>query len=229
MYCLRHVFLSLWLVLNLTAGLAATVYFVRHWQTPPVVVPQAADTPAPAVFHSAPSIDCVQKLAELVSLRVLVSDILTVDQPGWLAGYKGAWIVKGDALCVTDLHRAQIQEIRDPTGEPMVRIELPRPSVRSARLDHSQTRTYDLRAKGWIPLFSVPESVRSEALQRAQQIVERTANQDDYLIQAQRQTEAVLTTFYAAAGFRSQIVWHEANWEGATESASQSATTDDLK
>jgi hypothetical protein len=49
----------------------------------------AIPPPGP-VFSAAPTIEQVQLLAELVSLRVRVVDILTVEQNGWLNGYKGA-------------------------------------------------------------------------------------------------------------------------------------------
>ena len=201
-----HEFARVLAILNVTA-LFLVVIVGSGFRTS---LPRTAEPPAeaaPAVFTSAPSIECVQKLADLATLRVQVSDILTVDQPGWLYGYKGAWIVKGDALCVTDLNRARIEDVSSPAIGRAVRIELPPPEIRGARLDHTRTRTYDLRPQGWIPLLSVPDSVREEAMRRAQEIVQRTASQEVYLLQAQRQTEAVLTTFYAAAGYRTEIVW----------------------
>jgi hypothetical protein len=212
-----RLFAVIWFVLNLAASCVAVLFYLTAVSLEPAMPCEPVEAVAPAVVRSAPSIESVQKLADLVTLRVHVSDILTVDQPGWLNGYRGAWIVRGDAECVTDLTRARIQEIPGPAEEPVVRIEPPKPSVHAARLDHSQTRTYDLRSKGWMPFVSVPESIRTEAMQRAQQIVQRTADREEYLLQAQRQTEAVLTTFYAAAGYRTEIVWHDAGWDGAAD------------
>ncbi len=164
--------------------------------------------PPPPVVRSAPSVEQLQSLAELVSLRVQVIDILTVEQEGWLQGYKGAWLIRGDALWTTDLAQACLQEIAT-AGGPTVRIELPTPTVSWARLDHSKTRTYDLRSKSWIPLVRVPEHVQDEALERAQDLVARTAARPEYRRQAQRQTESVVQRFFADAGFAAEIVWIE--------------------
>ncbi len=155
-----------------------------------------------------PSVEQIQSLAELVTLRVQVIDILTVEQDGWLQGYKGAWLIRGDALWTTDLRHARIQMLPN-AGLPIACIELPSPTVTWARLDHSKTRTYDLRSKSWIPLVRVPEHVYDEALQRAQELVARTAARSEYRQQAQRQAESVLQRFYADAGFAVEVVWVE--------------------
>lgn len=165
--------------------------------------------PPQLVIRSAPSVEQIQHLSEFVTLRVAVVDILQVEQDGWISGYKGAWFISGDALWTTDLQRARVREIPGQSGKSFVRIELPPPVVSWARLDHTRTRTYDLRSKSWIPLMRVPEQVRDEAYERAQEIVARTAARDEYRRQAQRQTEAVLTRFFTDAGFAAEIVWIE--------------------
>jgi|GEM_PF-5349870 len=221
----RHWLSAVWIVLSLIAWSASLIAFSVLRKPIPKPASPSSPLSTPATFQSAPSVDSLQQLAELVSLRVRVSDILTVDQPGWFNGFKGAWIVKGDALWVTDLARAEIEEVSTTAGHRTIRVTLPKPTVTGARLDQTQTRTYDLRAKGWLPLFSIPESVRTEALERAQQIVEQTANQEEHRVEAQRQTETVLIHFYAAAGFRTEIVWQDADWNSTPTSSSPSSGT----
>lgn len=163
--------------------------------------------PAAPVYRTAPTVEKLRSLAELVSLQVQVTDILTVDQDGWLSGYKGAWLIAGDALWTTDLEQARLQDISTPSGHPRVRIELPRPRVQWARLDHERTRTYDLRSKSWIPLRGVSNEVRDEALRRAQQLVERTATHEKYRRQAERKTEETLARFFVGENFTCEVVW----------------------
>jgi len=91
-----------------------------------------------------------------------------------------------------------------------VRFELPKPEVRWARLDHDKTRMYDLHSKAWPTIFPILENVRDEAMRRAQQVVKNAVSQHEDFVQAQRQTESVLTTFHAASGFRAEIVWLDA-------------------
>lgn len=167
-----------------------------------------APPPAAApIYRSAPTIERLRPLAELVSLQVQVTDILTVHQDGWLNGYQGAWLIAGDALWTTDLQQARLTEITAASGRPTVRIELPQPRVQWARLDHERTRTYDLRSKSWIPLRGVPPGVQDEALRRAQQLVDRTARHEQHQREAERQAEDTLARFLAAEGYQCEVVW----------------------
>ncbi len=200
-----------WAVFGLVVALLA-IGLVVGWARISASIGRLTDwssaVPPPPIVRSAPSVEQIQSLAELVSLRVQVIDILTVEQDGWLQGYKGAWLIHGDALWTTDLRQAGIQKFGRPHS-PTVRIELPSPTVAWTRLDHTRSRTYDLRSKSWIPLVRVPDQVRDEALERAQDLIARTAARSEYRRQAQHQTEAVLTRFCTDAGFAAVIVWIE--------------------
>lgn len=171
-------------------------------------VGRLAATPAAVpVFTTAPTVEQVQQLAELVALRIHVVDILTVEQAGWLSGYQGIWLVRGDCLWSTDLAQARMENGDSVTSPPMIRVSLPRPEVRWARVDHTRTRTYNLQNKAWLPLFRIPESVRDDAMRQAQELVERAARGGDYRQQAERKTERVLTMFFAGQGQKIKIVW----------------------
>lgn len=174
----------------------------------------------PPVVTSIPTVEKLQPLAELVSLRVQIVDILTVEQPGWLHGYQGAWLIQGDALWTTDLQQAQIEVVSSVPGSAAVRIVLPSPRVSWARLDQSKTQTYDLRSTSWIPLLQVPPQVQDEALERAQTLIAEIANQEAYRQQAQHQAEAILTRFYAGYGVVTEIVWLPTDSNAQTDPAS---------
>lgn len=98
-----RMFAVLWFIMNVVVSCGAVAVYLRARPPKPVEISLPAEVAPTAIIHSAPEIECVQKLADLVSLRVHVSDILSVDQPGWLNGYKIIWIIRGDAECVTDL------------------------------------------------------------------------------------------------------------------------------
>jgi len=65
-----------------------------------------------------PPVEQIQDLSELVTLRVAVVDILQVEQDGWVSGYKGAWLVHGDALWTTDLQQARVRKIPASPANP---------------------------------------------------------------------------------------------------------------
>lgn len=161
--------------------------------------------PSPS-FSNIPTVEKLQPLAELVSLRVQIVDILTVEQTGWFS-FQGAWLIHGDALWTTDLQQAHIEVVPQSSGTPTVQIRLPLPQVTWARLDHAKTQTYDLRSTAWIPFRSVPHQIQDEAQRRGQELVARLAHQDQYRRQAQCQAEATLQRFYANSGVIAQIVW----------------------
>ena len=59
---------------------------------------------------SGPTVESVRRIAELLTLRVSVADVLT----GEGYGYRGVWIVKGDAYCGIDLDQIDVpMEFRD--------------------------------------------------------------------------------------------------------------------
>ena len=85
---------------------------------------------------SGPTVESVRRIAELLSLRVSVSDVLT----GEGYGYRGVWIVKGDAYFGIDMEQIDVpMELRDD-GHRSAIIVLPRPRLKYARLDHDITK-----------------------------------------------------------------------------------------
>lgn len=63
-----------WFVLNLGASCAAVAFFLKAAPREPALPREPTEVVAPAVVRSAPGIESVQKFADLVSLRVHVSD-----------------------------------------------------------------------------------------------------------------------------------------------------------
>ena len=55
-------------------------------------------------FALGPTVQSLQRLNELVTLKVQVSDVLTAEGHR----YRGAWLIKGDALIAVDLDKADI-------------------------------------------------------------------------------------------------------------------------
>ena len=58
----------------------------------------------PASWQSRPTVESVRRLADLLTLRVSIADVLV----GEGYGYRGAWIVKGDAFFGIDLDEISV-------------------------------------------------------------------------------------------------------------------------
>lgn len=153
---------------------------------------------------SSPRITEIQKLGELVVLRVYAADILEDVSDD----YKGAWIVRGDALVAVDMKSAQLQSADEETKKLVVL--LPQPRVIISRVDHEKTETYDVSKKLWFNIFAgKSDGFRDEALRKAQRIVEQQASQDEVMQQAREQAELMLANMYQFVGWEIDVVWQD--------------------
>ena len=160
----------------------------------------------PPTFRSAgPTVVQLERLQQLVSTRVRVTDVL-VGESRWL---EGSWIVTGDALLAVDMSKAEIKD-RDETARTAT-IVLPRPAVLSARVDHEGSRRWDIRSRSWIPLagslLGDRRAIEEQAMREAQRLVERAAAAEANAATARRGVESMLADFYRAVGWQVSVRW----------------------
>ena len=60
---------------------------------------------------SAPTIEQIQQLSSLVTLRVEVADVLESSITGYTGGVKAVLVVKGDLLLGVDLSQAKLEKV----------------------------------------------------------------------------------------------------------------------
>jgi hypothetical protein len=126
--------------------------------------------PAPVVVHSqGPTVERLERLSHLVTTRVYVADVLV----GEGEGCRGAWLIKGDALVGVNLGRARIAEKDEATKQAM--IVLPSPEVLQPRVDHTRTKTWEVRRMVWLPWNADQDRLRDEVMRQAQELVTRAA------------------------------------------------------
>jgi hypothetical protein len=100
----------------------------------------------PVKTMSAPTIEQLKPLAELMTHRVVVTDALTVSLSGYTGDLRAAVIVRGDAIITVDLTEARIEDV-DQQARTAV-IVLPPPKVVSARVDHDHTYVFSIESSG---------------------------------------------------------------------------------
>ena len=150
---------------------------------------------------SSPTITEIQRLGQLVVLRVNVADVLTDSN----TDFKGIWVIGGDALVAVDLRLAQLHT--DVNTKRMT-VRLPQPTVIQPRVDHEKTRTYDIEKKTWWnPFVDGQEQFTDQAMRKAQSVVYNTSTGQDVMDQARAQTELMLTNMYRWVGWDVDIVW----------------------
>ena len=77
----------------------------------------------PVFSSSGPTVAQIERLSQLVSLKVTVSDVLAAESPN----FRGSWLVRGDALLGIDLSVASVPE-KDAANRTAT-VSLPLPSV----------------------------------------------------------------------------------------------------
>ena len=85
-----------------------------------------------------PTVSHLERIGELASARIHVTDILMADGEG----FRGAWLIKGDALLACDVSRAKNQNL-NPTARTAT-LHLPPLRVTSGRIDHTKTKTWSV-------------------------------------------------------------------------------------
>lgn len=164
--------------------------------------PWSAIPPAPAQVQSqGPSIERLQRLSQLVTLKVTISDVLI----GESEGCRGSWLIRGDALLGIDLAQANIID-RDDAARRATLL-LPAPIVLHPRVDHRRTKTWQVRRMAWLPWNADEDRLRDAVMQQAQELVTHAAGSAENFSQAQAAAESAITTFFSEVGWQVKVTW----------------------
>lgn len=194
------------LKINQTLGLLAAIliaavllfglYFVKR---------EFYDESPTEILSAGPTVEELQQMSELVSTKVIISDILEGENDQ----YKGTWIIRGDALLTIDLSKATITKV-DQSNRTAT-LTLPQPQVTSARVDHTASRTYDVVKKKWFTNKDNEARLRDTAMKQAQKLVESTAASDENFQAARQNAQSTLQAFYQKLDWQIDIVWQNSS------------------
>jgi len=156
------------------------------------------------ILHSqGPTVERLEQLSHLVTMRVYIADVLTAEGDG----HRGAWLIRGDALLGVNLGRAKIQE-KDEAAKRAT-LCLPQPEVLQCRVDHERTRTWEVRRTSWVPWSGDQDKLRDQVMLEAQKLVANAAGSNENLSQAKAAAEAVLRGFYLEVGWQVSVIWEK--------------------
>lgn len=169
----------------------------------------------PTWQSSGPTVESIQRMAELLSLRVGVTDVLT----GEGYGYRGAWIVKGDAVFGIDVGKIGVPHDLMNDVDRTATIVLPRPSIRYARVNHELTQTWEVSRDSWwrLPSGDRESRLRDESMLEAQRVVEFAANKPEHLREAETHAASLIRSMYQHVGWDVTIVWAPETTEGRSK------------
>lgn len=159
------------------------------------------------IKSTGPTVEELAKLSQLVTHRVQIADVMTAED----GSYRGAWIIKGDALITVDLANAEFLTLND--SEQRVTLRLPRPTIQSPRVDHERTVVWDIATTAWLPyrlwVGADPNAMVRDAMKNAQRVVEMIANSEEHLAEGRQRTELLIQGFYERVGWKVDIHWVE--------------------
>jgi hypothetical protein len=186
----------------MTVGVAIIASLTGFW-----CGQEAAKAASNGNRDTSPTIDQIQQLASLATLKVNVADVQQTSINGYTGGIRAAILVKGEFLLAVDLTQAKF-ESKNNRAKAAV-IVLPDPKVLNPRLDHDKTRLFGISEGGlWVlvPGDAAHVAVLNQAYRNAQKIVALAAN-PAIIQEAKQHAEQVIKCFFQAVGWTVTIVW----------------------
>lgn len=167
------------------------------------VLNRQASRPGSSLVRSiGPSIAQLERLGDLAPVRVQVMDVLVAEGEG----YRGVWLIKGDALLACDVAQGRILR-QDPVARTAV-LRLPPLRVTSARVDHTKTKTWSVEKTSWLPWNAGNRGQFSDAAMfHAQQLIESAAAADSNLAAARTQAEVLVRQIYGLVDWQVSVEW----------------------
>jgi len=163
----------------------------------------AKNQPTPPVVNSiGPTVTQLERIGELTTTRVYVTDVLSAEGEG----YRGSWLIKGDALLSCDMTKAKFEKVSNEKRKATVRLPLIR--VISARVDHSKTKTWSVEKTSWLPWnWGDQGIVCDSAMFHAQKLVEAAAGSEKHLDPAKAQAELLIRQMYSIIEWNVDVEW----------------------
>ena len=156
----------------------------------------------PVVRSTGPTVTQLERIGELTTTRVHVTDVLSAEGEG----YRGSWLIKGDALLSCDMSQAKIVNVN--AEKRTATIRLPNLRVISARVDHDKTKTWSVEKTTWLPWrWGDQGLVRDTAMFHAQKLVEAAAGSERHLCPAKAQAELLIRQMYDFVEWKVDVEW----------------------
>ena len=169
-----------------------------------------AITPSPT-FHAGLSIDRLNQLAELLVIRLDVTDVVITSVRGRTGGVQVVLLVTGDVSLGIDVSTTRFANIDQVHRTAMLIVPPPTPS--RPRLDHSRTQILLLQKDG---LWQCSPGARSyavitdRAMAEAQTLINMAGSTAEADSKARTHAESILHTFFRSIDWMVEIRWSDA-------------------
>lgn len=160
--------------------------------------------------HSAGlTVERVQALSVLTTLKVDVADAVVTELRGHSGGTKAALVVRGDFTVGVTLSAARLTAVDEKARTAV--LTLPPPCIQSVRLDHERTWLLGVWSSGLWAITpgggDADVAALNAAYRDAQRLVAAAAGDQDVLSRSRRQAEHVLLALFTALGWTVEVRW----------------------
>ena len=182
-----------WLVVILATVIAGLSFWIWLQQRSPEWIKTHA---------TMPTIRQLEKIGELAAIRVHVTDVLYAEGEG----YRGSWLISGDALLSCDMSKATV--INVDTKARAATIRLPPIRVVGARTNHDKTKTWSVEKTTWLPWrWGDQGAMRDAAMFHAQHLIETAAESERNRGSAKTQAEVLIHQMYDFVEWKIEVEW----------------------
>jgi hypothetical protein len=155
------------------------------------------------------TVERIQTLAALTTLRVEVADARVTEIAGYTGSIKAVLVIHGDVTIGVDLSQARFESVDSVARTAM--LKLPQPAVQLARLDHQRTKLIGVWPSGlWVIVPGGQEAdvtTINRAYREAEEAVSGAAADPIMIGRSRRQAEQVLRVFFETLGWSVEIRW----------------------
>lgn len=160
----------------------------------------------PVALSPGPTVQNLEKMGHLVSLKVNVSDHLHKKWDWWLDTIQVLYLARGDALIACDLRGARI--VRSDQQAKTATILLPAPTVVQPRVNLGNSGIV-WSSKPWVRPGSDFDTLLTEVQKEAQTQIEQAAGCPENLQVARSATRNILTEFWSMLGWSVEVVFDD--------------------
>lgn len=167
-----------------------------------VLLVSNANQPGAQTQLNAVALQLIQQKADLVSLEIEQSVIVTRELNGYSGGIKACIVAVGILRLGSDLQQIKFEDVDEDARTAV--LVLPPPRVLSVKVDLKKTHVYAVDRTGlWqlLPFATREDEVIAGALRDAEKILEQSVT-EQHLEQAERHAEKVIAELLNAVGWR---------------------------
>lgn len=145
-------------------------------------------------------VEKIESLGNLEVTKYSIQDVMEYKKVRrWLPNAKTALIISGEVICCIDLTQLKPEDIE--TSGKSIRLRLPAPQICHVKIDHANSRVYDMEYGLW-----ESAQITDEAYKSAERHLNEKAKELDIMSQSRNNAVNLLRPILSAMGFDEIVI-----------------------